>query len=154
MTDIVTIDRRSDTARFGYLVPVWFLTGTLLAATAPGHGWQMFAIGAIPGVWAAFLLGASESLVGWLAPTLIVGLPLTWFLGRMLDRLHADLRLWVIAALLVAGASGYLMLQSYAHLDLAFERHGSFLSFLFCSLQLGSYGATLLLLIFSAGRRS
>lgn len=154
MTDIVTIERRSDSARFGVLLPGWFLVCALLATMAPGHGWQLFAVGTIPGVWAAFLFGEGNSAVGWLLPTLFVGLPLLWFLGRMLDRLHADIRLWLLAAVVGAGVAGYLMLQSYARLELAFDRHGSFLAFLFCALQLGSYGATLLLLIFSAGRRS
>ena len=77
-----------------------------------------------------------------------------WFLGRLLDRLHADVRVWLIAAVVGAATAGFLMLQSYTHLDSAFERHGSFWAFMFCSLQLGSYGTTLLLLVFSAGRRS
>lgn len=154
MTDIVTIQRRAETAHFARLLPIWFFACTLLSASAPGHGWQLFAIGAIPGVWAAFLFDTSESLMGWLLPTLIVGLPMMWFLGRLLDRLHADVRLWLIAAVVGAATAGFLMLQSYTHLDSAFERHGSFWAFLFCSLHLGSYGATLLLLVFSAGRRS
>lgn len=154
MANIVTIQRRAETAHCARLLPIWFLAFTLLAATAPGHGWQLFAIGAIPGVWAAFLFGAGEGLLGWLAPTLIVGVPMMWFLGRLLDRLYADVRLWLIAAVLTSAAAGFLMLQSYTHLDSAFERHGSFWAFLFCSLQLGSYGATLLLLVLPAGRRS
>ena len=105
MTNIVTIQRRADTAHFARMLPTWFLACTLLAASAPGHGWQLFAIGAIPGVWAAIWFGASESLMGWLLPTLVVGVPMLWFLGRLLDRL-------------------------------------------------GSYGATLLMLVFSAGSRS
>ncbi len=99
-------------------------------------------------------VGAGETILGWLLPTLVVGVPLMWFIGQLLDRLHADVRVWSLAAVVGAATAGFLMLPSYTHLDSAFERHGSFWAFMFCSLQLGSYGATLLLLVFSAGRRS
>mgnify|MGYP003624586304 FL=1 len=151
MTEIVTIERRVHASALPWLLPLWFAVGCVLGAMAPGFNWQLFSIGALPGVWAAFLVGADESMIGWLVPTLVVGVPVVWLLGRLLDRLGTDLRLWFTAALVVAGVAGYLLLQGYTDLDAAFARHGSFWAFLICSLQLGSYGATLLLLIVGAG---
>ncbi|MFT7535136.1 MAG: hypothetical protein ACI85K_001087 [Hyphomicrobiaceae bacterium] len=154
MTEIVTIQRRVERSSLAWLLPLWFVIGSVLGVMAPGYGWQLFSIGALPGVWAAFLLGADEGVVEWLLPTLVAGVPIAWFLGRLLDRLGTDLRLWLAAALVVSGVAGYYLLQGYADLDAAFARHGSFWAFFWCSLQLGSYGATLLLLVVGAGSSS
>lgn len=156
MTDIVTIQRRANRAILTWLLPIWFAVGATLGAMAPGHGWQLFSIGTLPGVWAAFLVGAGDgdSMLAWLLPTVIVGLPIAWFLGRLLDRVAADWRLWLGATLLAAAVAGYFLLQGYSDLDAAFSRQGSFWAFFVCSLQLGSYGATLLLLMLGAGSSS
>ena len=44
---------------------------------------------------------------GLLLPTLVVGVPLMWFLGRLLDRLHADVRIWLLAAVVGAATAGF-----------------------------------------------
>lgn len=154
MTEIVTIQRRVEKSTLTWLLPAWFAVACVFGAMAPGHGWQLFSIGALPGVWAAFLFGAEEGLVGWLVPTLLVGLPIMWLLGRLLDRLGTEWILWLVAAVVVSGAAGYYLLQRHSDLEAAFARHGSFWAFFFCAIQLGSYGATLLLLVVGAGSSS
>ncbi|MCK5943109.1 MAG: hypothetical protein KAI24_14110 [Planctomycetes bacterium] len=152
MTEIVTIERRADRSVFWWLLPLWFAIGAVLAVQWPGHGFQLFSIGALPGVWAAFLLGTGESAFSWLLPTLLAGGPLLLLLGRMLDGVGTDLLPWLLAVLVVAAVAGYFLLGAHADLETAFERHGGLLPYAVCSLQLGSYGATLLLLIIGAGR--
>lgn len=151
MPEIVTIERRVVNATFAWILPVWFVVFSVLGATQPGHGSQLFSIGALPGVWAGFLAMQGGSVWSLLLPTLIAGTPLLWFLGRLLDRLDADLWLWIAALLLGAGATGYFLLQGYADLEAALEHHGGFPGYAYCAMQLGSYAATLLLLVIRAG---
>jgi len=151
MTEIVTIERRADRRVFWWLLPLWFTVLALLAVQWPGHGYQLFSIGALPGVWVAFLIGTGESAMSWLLPTVLAGAPLLALFGSMLDRVGTDVRLWAIAVLLVAAVAGYFLLGAHEDLETALERHGGMLPFVLCSLQLGAYGATLLLLIGGAG---
>jgi hypothetical protein len=151
MTEIVTIERRADRPLFWWLLPLWFTVGALLAAQWPGFGHQLFSIGALPGVWVAFLIGTGDSTTSWLLPTVLAGAPLLAVLGVMLDRVATDVRLWLVAVLLVAAAAGYFLLGAHQDLETGLERHGGFLPFAICALQLGSYGATLLLLVVGAG---
>ena len=54
--------------------------------------------------------------------------------------------------LLVATAAGYALLQSDGDLAITLARHGSLWAVVVCASQLGIYGATLLALVFGAGR--
>jgi hypothetical protein len=152
MTEIVTLQQRAPRPFFAVLLPLLFATCCALGVVWPGHGGQLFSIGALPGVWACFVTGSTGSTAAWLVPALAGGLPILWFLGRLLDRLGADPWVWAIA--LVAGTvlAGYLLLQHYADLEVAVDYHGSFFAFVVCAVQLGSYGATLLALAIGAGR--
>ena len=157
MVEIVTLQRAPVRKLFAWLLPLWFVVGVLLAMQWPGRGWKLFSIGALPGVWATFLLGAdvpgaTGTVLGWVLPSLVVGAALTWLLGLLLDRLEADVRLWTGALLLGAAVAGYVLLQGYVDLDGAVDHHGSLFAFVICAMQLGSYGATLLLLAIGAGR--
>ena len=151
MSDIVTLQRQSVRTWFAWLLPTWFVFGAVLATIWPGHEWQLFAIGALPGVWLSFLIDADGGM-SWLLPTLLAGAPLLWLLGHLLDRLETDLTLWFGAALLGSAVAGYVLLQSYSDLDEAVAYHGSFAAFCVCAMQLGGYGATLLLLAIGANR--
>lgn len=152
MTEIVTLQQPAAKPFFAVLLPLVFAIGCGLGAVWPGHGGQLFGIGALVGVWACFLTVGSESPTAWLVLTLLGGLPILWFLGRLLDRLRTDLRLWSIAWLAGTVIAGYLLLQHYADLEVAIDYHGSFAAFCVCAVQLGSYGATLLALVIGAGR--
>lgn len=162
MVEIVTLQRAPTRKTFVWLSPLWFVVGVLLAVQWHGHGWQLFSIGALPGVWATFLLGAevpgsgtsgaNGTVLGWVLPSLLCGAAVMWLLGTLLDRLETDARLWLGALVLGAAVAGYVLLQGYNDLDGAIDHHGSFFAFVVCALQLGSYGATLLLLAIGAGR--
>ncbi len=152
MTAIVTLPPKATRPRFTWLLPAWFAVASTLATVWPGHGGQLFCIGALAGVWACYLMDSSGATTTWLGPALLGGMPILLFLGRLLDRLQADLRLWALLLLCVAAAAGYVMLQDFSELGQAVEYHGSFLSFCICALQLGSYGATIALLAIGAGR--
>ena len=128
-----------------------FAAGCGLGAVWPGHGGHLFGIGGLAGVWACFLV-ASEDPAGWLLPTMLGGLPLLWFFGRLLDRLRTDLRIWLGAMVVCAAVAGYLLLQGYGDLERAIEHHGSFFAYCVCAVQLGAYGATLLSLVLGASR--
>lgn len=151
MIEIVRLPDRSR-ARFTWLLPIVFTVGALLGSVWPGQGNQLFVIGAMAGVWACFLLPSGTDAVSWLVPTLLGGLPVLFLFGWLLDRLRADPWLWGVALVVVGGLSGYTLLQGYGDLEAAIEHHGSFLSYCVCALQLGNYGATLLLLVVAAGR--
>lgn len=142
MTQLVTIQRRYERPLFRWLLPLWFAVGALLALQWPGDNHRLFSIGALPGVWVAFLASAHDTAMSWLLPTLGGGLPILFGFGYMLDRLGTDARLWFGAMLVAAAASGYFLLSS----------HDDLLASVVCALQLGSYGATLLLFIVGAGR--
>lgn len=152
MTEIVILPRASARSCLTWVLPLWFAAGSVGGTLWPGHGWQLFAIGALPGVWFAFLVGAGSGAWSWLLPTLLVGVPIVALLGVLLDRLAIDWRLWGIATGAFAAVAGYVLLQSHGDLDVAIAHHGSFAAYFFCALQLGSYGATLLLLAVGAGR--
>lgn len=151
MTEILTLERIARRPRFAWLLPGIFAVAAVLGSVFPGHGWQLFGLGGLAGVWACFLLGSEEPTT-WLLPTLLGGAPILWFLGRLLDRLAVDLWVWFLA--LAAGTliAGYLLFQGFADLDVALEYHGTFLAFCICSVQLGSYAATLLALAVGASR--
>jgi hypothetical protein len=152
MTEIVTRLRPKTRSLFSWLLPAFYAVGCLLGANWPGHGGQLFALGAIVGVWASFLLvGGSDPWV-WLLPTLVAGAPLMWWLGRLLDRLRVDWLVWAIFGTLVTTAAGYLLFDGHAEFEVAVRYHGSFAAFALCALQLGSYGATILSLAIGAGR--
>jgi hypothetical protein len=153
MTEIVTISRPAVPARFRWLLPAVFAAGCGLAVSWPGHGGQLFGLGAIAGIWAAFLVPAGDTPLHWLLPTLAGGLPVVWFCGRLLDRQGTDLRLWALAAALASVVAGYWLVQGYADLEVAIDHHGSVLAYAVCALQLGSYSATLLALMFGNGGR-
>jgi len=151
MTEIVRLPEPAR-ARFAWFLPLVFAAGAALGSLWPGHGGQLFVIGSLAGVWACFLVSSGTDPVGWLLPTLLGGLPVVWLLGRLLDRLRADGRLFAIAMAIVAGLAGYVLLQGYGDLDRALEHHGGIAGYTICAVQLGSYGATLLLLAIEAGR--
>ena len=151
MTELVTMTRPAVRPCFQWLLPLVFTIGCGLGTLWPGYGGHLFGIGAIAGVWACFLV-AGDGAVGWLMPSLLGGVPLLWFLGRLLDRLHADLRLWLGALFVCAGIAGFLLLQGYADFEAAIEHHGSFSAYCVCAIQLGAYGATLLSLVVGASR--
>lgn len=152
MTELVTLPRPEAPRRFRWLLPAWFVVGCFAAVLWPGHAFQLFSIGALPGVWASMLLDAGGGALAWLLPTIAVGAPLLWFVGMLLDRLDTEIRLWLPIALFVAALAGYAILDRYTDLDAAVARHGTFASIAVCALQLGSYGATLVLLALGAGR--
>jgi len=152
MTAIVTMPPRVVPPRFTWLLPAWFVVASVLGTFWPGHGGQLFCIGALAGVWLCFLVDSSGEASSWLWPALLGGVPILLLLGRLLDRLQADLRLWSFLLLCIAGGAGYLLLQEFSEFDRAVEYHGSFLSFCVCALQLGSYGATVALLATSVSR--
>ncbi len=151
MTEIVTLQQPAARPFFAVLLPLVFAIGCGLGVLWPGHSGQLFGIGALAGVWACFLTGGSEDPTAWLVPTLLGGLPILWFLGRLLDRLRTDPWIWSIALAVVTVLAGYLLLQQHADLDVAIDYHGSFTAFCVCAVQLGSYGATLLALVIGAG---
>ncbi len=142
MTELLAYARSHARRRFRILLPALFAAGVLLGAIWPGHAGQMYWIGGIAGVWACFVCSAGSSAAAWLLPTLLAGAPILWFLGRLLDRLQADLTL----------AAGYFLIQGYADLEQAIEYHGSVMSFVVCALQLGSYGATFVALLVGTGQ--
>lgn len=137
---------------FAALLPGAFALGCLLGALWPGHGGQLFGIGAVVGVWAPFLLHGAGDASGacWLC--CLAGAPVLWMFGRMLDRLRIELSVWVVAFAVVAAAAGYALLQWDGDLDITLARHGSLWAVVVCAGQLGLYGATLLALAFGAGR--
>jgi hypothetical protein len=151
MTEIVSLKRATTRPRFAWLLPGFFVLAAIAGSMFPGHGWQLFGIGSLAGIWACFLF-AGEDPTTWLVPSLLGGVPILWFLGRLLDRLRTDLWVWLVA--LAAGTliAGYVLMQGYADFEVAVEYHGSFLAFCICALQLGSYGATLVALVTGAGR--
>ncbi|MBX3461536.1 MAG: hypothetical protein KF830_00050 [Planctomycetes bacterium] len=152
MTAIVTLPPRVHRPRFTWLLPAWFVVACALGVRWPGHGGQLFCIGALAGVWACYVFDSAGETTAWLWPALLGGTPILLLLGRLLDRLEADLVLWVVASLAIAGAAGYALLQGFGELDQAVEHHGSLLAFGICALQLGSYGATIALLALGASR--
>ncbi|MFY9341810.1 MAG: hypothetical protein WAT39_04940 [Planctomycetota bacterium] len=151
MTEILTRQRVAAGPRFAWLLPGVFAAATSAAAAFPGHGWQLFGIGGLAGVWACFLV-AGDGTAHWLVPTLLGGMPILWYLGRLLDRLHSELWVWLAALAVGTVAAGYSLLQAFPDLEAAVEFHGSFLAYCICALQLGSYGATLVALAIGAGR--
>ena len=152
MTAIVIQSPKAVQLRFTWLLPAWFVVASVLGTVWPGHGGQLFCIGALAGVWACYVVNSAGDVTSWLLPALLGGVPILLLLGRVLDRLQIDLRLWIPLAIGVAGVAGYALLQQFSELDRAVDYHGSFLSLCICALQLGSYGATLVLLAVSAGR--
>jgi hypothetical protein len=154
MTEIVTLPRRAVRRRFAWLLPALFVLGSLLATQWAGNAGQLFCVGALAGVWAFFLIGSDGDVATWLLPTLLGGVPILCLLGLLLDRLQTDLRLWTIALLICALLAGYALLQGYTDVQAAVDHHGSFLAFCICAFQLGSYGATLIMLAVGAGRTS
>jgi hypothetical protein len=152
MTEIVTLPERAVRPRFTLMLPCLFAAGVVLGAVWPGHGNQLFCIGALPGVWACYVVDASGEADSWLVPALIGGIPIQLLLGRLLDALETDLRLWFIASVVFAAGAMYVLLQGFPELHEALRYHGSFLALFVCALQLGSYGATLASLAFGAGR--
>ncbi|MBL9079913.1 MAG: hypothetical protein JNL08_20635 [Planctomycetes bacterium] len=152
MTAIVLPSSRAVRPRLTWLLPAWFVVASVLGSIWPGRGGQLFCIGALAGVWACFLVDSSGDAASWLWPALLGGVPILLLLGRLLDRLRADPKVWVVLSVTAALGAGYFLLQGYAELDHALERHGSLWSFVVCALQLGSYGATIALLAFSARR--
>ena len=154
MTEIVTLPQRVVRPRFMWLLPALFVLGSLLGSRWAGNAGQLFCVGALPGVWACFFVGSEGDASTWLLPTLVGGVPILLLLGRLLDRLQADLRLWWIAMGICTVLAGYAMLQGFDDLQAAVEHHGSFLAFCICAFQLGSYAATLLMLAAGAGRTS
>jgi len=151
MTEIVRLPSRAR-PRFLWLLPLVFVIGAVLGSIWSGQSGQLFVIGSLAGVWACSLVPSGEEAAGWLVPTLIGGVPVLLLLGRLLDRLRAELWLWTVAWLLVSGIAGYVLLQGYGDLEAAIAYHGSFLAYCICAVQLGSYGATLLVLMLEAGR--
>lgn len=152
MTAIVSMPPRAVPLRFTWLLPVWFAAISALGTVWPGRGGELFCIGALAGVWVCYLADSSGEAASWLLPSLIGGVPILVLLGLLLDRLRSDLRVWAVLVPCIAAAAGFALLQGYSELDRAIEHHGSLLSFVICSLQLGGYGATIVLLALSAGR--
>ena len=152
MTDIVTLPKRAVRLRFTWMLPGLFAIGSMLGTFWPGHAGKLFCLGALAGVWVCYLVDSAGDVGAWLVPVLVGGVPILVLLGRLLDRLQADMRLWVAVCIVLAGAAGYVLLQDFAELDRAVEHHGSFLSLVVCALQLGSYGATLVLLALGASQ--
>ena len=154
MTEIVTLPRRSARPCFVWLLPAWFAVLTLLALLWPGRGFQLFGLGALPGVWASLLLDAAGfggGAWGWFVPSLLAGVPIVALLGHRLDRLDTEVVPWLGGVLLCGSIAGYLLLQRFSDLDEAVAYHGSLGAFAVCALQLGGYGATLLWLTLGAG---
>lgn len=153
MTDIVTLPDRAVRTRFIWILPVLFAVGTTLGTVWPGHGNTLFCVGALAGIWACYLLGASGDVESWLLPALAGGVPILLLLGLLLDRIETDLRIWFAVLCLVSAATAYVMLQGFPEVGQAIEYHGSLAAFVVCAVQLGSYGATVVLLAFGAGGR-
>lgn len=154
MTEIVTLPKPPTRPLFTRLLPAAFTAGCVLGALWPGHGGQLFGIGALVGVWASFVFvgDADPSSTCWLC--WLAGLPFVWWLGRLLDRLRIELPVWLLAHAVVSALAAYALLEHEGDFGAAVDRHGSLLALLVCALQLGGYGATLLSLAFGAGRES
>ncbi|HET7845248.1 MAG TPA: hypothetical protein VFL14_13920, partial [Xanthomonadales bacterium] len=76
MTEIVTLRQEATRPLFAVLLPLLFAACCALGVVWPGHGAQLFSIGALPGVWACFLTGSTGSALAWLLPTLLAGVPI------------------------------------------------------------------------------
>jgi hypothetical protein len=152
MTEIIRLPVRTP-PRFTWLLPLLFAVASVLGWIWAGHGGRLFIIGALAGIWACFLVDGGAGAVTWLVPTLLGGIPVLLLLGWLLDRLRADVLVWSATMLLISGVAGYVLMQGYPDLDKAIDYHGSFLAYAVCAVQLGSYGATLVVLGITAGRR-
>ena len=152
MTEIVTLPREAVRPRFTWILPVWFAAASSLGVVWPGHSGQLFFIGALAGIWACLLVDSSGEPSAWILPTLVGGVPILFYLGRLLDRLQSDVRVWSMLLLLVAAIAGFVLLQGFRDLEHAVHYHGSFLAYCVCALQIGSYGATLGMLVVGASR--
>jgi len=152
MTEIVALPRPAVRPRFTWILPVLFAVASSLASLWPGHGGQLFCIGALPGVWACLLFDSSGDPSAWILPTLLGGVPILFFLGRLLDRLQVDLRVWIAAWIGATALAGFFLTQGFVDLERAIEHHGSVLAYVCCAVQLGSYAATLVSLATSRGR--
>ena len=153
MTDIVTLPDRAVRTRFIWILPVLFAVGTTLGTFWPGYGNTLFCVGALAGLWACYLLDASGDVESWLLPALLGGVPILLLLGVLLDRIETDLRVWGAVLILVSAAAAYVLLQGFPEVGQAIDHHGSFAALLVCAVQLGSYGATIVLLAFGPGAR-
>jgi len=151
MTEIVRLPERTH-PRFTWLLPLLFAVMTGLAAIWPGHEGHLFFLGSFVGVWACSLYDSGNEVTSWILPTLLGGTPILLLLGWLLDRLRADIGLWVVSMVLISGVAGYVLMQGHGDLEGALDYHGSFLAYAVCSLQLGSYGATLVVLAILGGR--
>ena len=151
MTEIVTLPRQAVRSRLAWVLPALFAAATTLGALWPGSGGRLFCIGALAGIWACLLVDSTGGPSAWLVPTLLGGVPILFFLGRLLDRLQTDLRVWGIALFVSAALAGFLLMQDHVDLERAIEYHGSFWAYAVCALQLGSYAATLIALVIGAG---
>ncbi len=138
--------------RFLWLLPLWFAVGSVIGSAVAGHNGQLYFIGALAGAWACALFDADITSSLGLLPTLFGGVPLLLLLGWLLDRLGAEVWLWGVAVALTSGLAGYVLIQGHADFDAAIAHHGSIFAYLICALQLGSYGATLIVLFVQAGR--
>lgn len=152
MTEIVALPRPAARRRFAWILPGLFAIASALSASWPGHGGQLFCIGAVPGVWAGLLFDSAGGPSGWLVPTLVAGVPILWLLGWLLDRLQADLRVWLVVGAAATALAGYVLTQGDVDLERAIDHHGSMWAVFFCAMQLGSYTATLVSLATSGGR--
>jgi hypothetical protein len=152
MTSLVSLAPPPRRAWFAWFLPLVFAAGCALGALWPGHRGQLFSVGALPGIWASFLVGEGAEPPSSLLPTLLAGLPILWFLGRLLDRLGADFRIWLALAAIFAAGAGYWLLQGHGDLELAIDHHGSLQAYVVCALQLGAFAASVLTMALSGGR--
>jgi len=151
MTEIVRLPVRTR-PRFTWLLPLLFAAGSVLGSIWAGHGGKLFFLGALAGIWACSLVDTGTDATAWLLPTLLGGIPILLLLGHLLDRLHADVSLWIAVMAVICCVAGYLLMQGHTDLEGALAYHGSFLAYAVCAVQLGSYGATLVVLGIEAGR--
>ncbi len=133
--------------RLAVLLPVIWVTCSLISFEHPGDEYALYFVSNILGSWVAMAFDAGDIHDLWIRSSIaITGGLLISALGELLDRLRVAATVWFVVWLTLAGLFLYSFISSFDQVEAALQKNGSWTAYLSAATNLGVTFATLLCL--------
>ena len=135
---------------FLWFLPLFFAVCSLISFAYPGDEYALWGVSSIAGTWIWFIFPAGD-IHNPLIPILVAitgSLVMAGF-GLLLTALRANVKLWIFLLIVSFTAIFLCTVASYPTIEKALSKNGSWLAYIFASLNIGLYTSVVLAALIS-----
>jgi len=132
-----------------WLLPLCWSACSLLSFRFPGDEYAIYAVSSMAGTWAVFLLNIQGDIhkFAFRGTITTAGIIVMLIVGFILAKLRVKMKLWFVLYITLAAVILAITINSYPSIEKALSKNGSWLAYIFGSLNLGLYASVILSVI-------